>query len=192
MIIRGSCLRENMQSKKGEEDNEIAGTTIDTTLYDRYAHVIFAYIGLHLSSREDAEDVLLDVFTAALERRNLVGLNEQEQLKWLHRVAKNTLVDIYRRTHRHPAIALEAVAGVLYEDELRSPEHTVLRQEDYQQLHALIRTLPPLQQQLLQLRFGHDLAFAEIAILLDKREDALRKMLSRTLVFLRKAYALQQ
>jgi RNA polymerase sigma factor (sigma-70 family) len=180
-----------MQPKQGAEDNEIATTAIDTALYDRYAHVIFAYIQLHLSSREDAEDVLLEVFTAAMERHNLSGLDEQEQLKWLRRVAKNTLVDIYRRTHRHPAVSLEAVAEILYEDELRSPEHLALRQEDYQQLHALIRTLSPLQQQLLQLRFGYDLAFAEIAILLDKREDALRKTLSRTLVFLRKAYALQ-
>jgi RNA polymerase sigma factor (sigma-70 family) len=181
-----------MQSKKGEEENEISAATVDTTFYDRYARIVLAYIQLHLASREDAEDVLLEVFTAALEYHNLLGLDDQEKLKWLRRVAKNKLVDIYRRAHRHPAIALEAVAEVLYEDERRSPEHLVLQQEDYQQLYTLIRTLPPLQQQLLQLRFGHDLAFAEIAILLDKREDALRKMLSRTLVFLRKAYALQQ
>jgi RNA polymerase sigma-70 factor, ECF subfamily len=157
-------------------------------LYDHYAHVIFAYARLHLSSREDAEDVTLAVFVAALEHQNLAGLSSQEQLMWLRRVASNKLVDIYRHAQRHPVVALESLVEQLYEDEERSPEYMVLRQERYKQLHAAISTLPELQQSLLQLRFGHSLRFAEIAILLNKREDALRKLLSRTLAFLRASY----
>ncbi len=159
-----------------------------TELYDRYAHVIFAYVRLHLSSPEDAEDVTLEVFVAALEHENLVGLSAQEQLMWLRRVASNKLVDIYRRTQRHPVVALENVAERLYEDENRSPEYIALRQERYRQLHSAISTLPELQQHLLQLRFGRGLRFAEIAILLNKREDALRQLLSRTLALLRTNY----
>jgi RNA polymerase sigma factor (sigma-70 family) len=164
-----------------------ASTT--TALYDRYAHIIFAYLRLHLSSLEDAEDVTLEVFVAALEHHNLAGLSSQEQLMWLHRVASNKMVDIYRRTQRHPLVALDSVTEHLYEDESRSPEHIALRQERYQQLHAAISELPEVQQQLLQLRFGDGLRFAEIAILLNKREDALRKLLSRTLAFLRTNYS---
>jgi len=163
-----------------------------TGLYDRYAHIIFAYVRLHLSSREDAEDVTLDVFVAALEQPKLAGLSSQEQLKWLRRVASNKLVDIYRHTQRHPVVDLDSVAERLYEDEKQSPEYIALRQERYQQLHTAISTLPELQQYLLQLRFGYGLRFAEIAILLNKREDALRKLLSRTLTFLRASYFSQQ
>ena len=160
-----------------------------TALYDRYAHIILAYLRLHLSSPEDAEDVTLEVFTAALEHHNLVALSAQEQLMWLRRVANNKMIDIYRRAQRHPLVALESVTERLYEDESRSPEHMALRQERYQQLHAAISKLPELQQHLLQLRFGDGLRFAEIAILLNKREDALRKLLSRTLAFLRTNYS---
>ena len=39
------------------------------TLFDRYGPVIFAYILKHVRSREDAEDLTLEVFTAALEKR---------------------------------------------------------------------------------------------------------------------------
>lgn len=165
---------------------------VDSTFYDRYAHTILAYIQLHTSSREDAEDVMLEVFMAAFEYDNLADLPDDEQLRWLRRVAKNKLANTYRYLQRHPTIALDNVAASLYDDEERSPEAIVLRQERYRQLQAAIGGLSLLQQQLLQLRFGYGLRFAEIAILLDKRETALRKLLSRTLTSLRTIYALQR
>src|SRR5712671_1872271 len=52
-------------------------------LYQRYAPAILTYIRRHISSPEDAEDLLVEVFLAALERNNLLCLNEGEQLAWL-------------------------------------------------------------------------------------------------------------
>ncbi len=181
-----------MQSKKRDERAVDTPMNGDTTFYDRYAHTILAYVQLHISSREDAEDVMLEVFMAAFEHHNLAGLAEQEQLLWLRRVARNKLANIYRHLQRHPSIALDNVAESLYDDEGRSPESIILRQERYRQLHIAINSLSLLQQQLLQLRFGYGLRFAEIAILLDKREAALRKLLSRTLTSLRATYSILQ
>ena len=42
--------------------------TDDAAFFDRYGPVIFAYILKHVRSREDAEDLTLEVFTAALEK----------------------------------------------------------------------------------------------------------------------------
>ncbi|MEO6887608.1 MAG: sigma factor, partial [Ktedonobacteraceae bacterium] len=53
-----------------------------TQLYQRYAQTLLSFIRRYLSRREDAEDVLLEVFLAAMERNSLVGLNEDEQLAW--------------------------------------------------------------------------------------------------------------
>ena len=158
-------------------------------LYDRYGATIFAYVRLHALSREDAEDLTVEVFAAALERSHLFGLSDKEQLLWLRRVASNKLADTYRHVYRHPSVALEKVAETLYEDEKFSPEHITLRREEHRQLHQMISTLPILQQQILQLRYGHGLRFADIAILLNKREEAVRKLLSRTLSYLRTIYA---
>jgi hypothetical protein len=41
----------------------------DAALFDRSGPVLFAYILKHVRSREDAEDLTLEVFTAALEKR---------------------------------------------------------------------------------------------------------------------------
>lgn len=176
-----------MQQPLGSEEI-IEENANDTALYDRYGHTLFAYVRLQVSSREEAEDLTLEVFLTALEHDNLSALPVSERLAWLRRVAYNRLVDRYRRAARHPVVVLDHVLETLLEDDLADPEQIVLRREMYQQLHQMVQKLPLLQQQLLRLRYGDGLRFAEIAVLLNKREAALRQLLSRTLATLRTRY----
>ena len=62
-----------MQQPSGSEETTYA-TADDPALYDRYGPAIFAYVRLYTSSREDAEDLTLEVFLAALEHKNLAKL----------------------------------------------------------------------------------------------------------------------
>lgn len=173
-------------NKADQQSNE------DAVLYDRYGFTIFSYVRLHTASREDAEDLTLEVFAAALERDNLRALSEQEQLAWLRRVAHNKLVDGYRRVSRHTLVAFDKVEKVLEEYGASNPEYLLLQQEEYTHLRKMVSRLSTLQQQVLHLRFSAELSFAEIALLLNKREDAVRKVLSRTLASLRASYSDQQ
>ena len=77
-----------MQQKQ-EDEFETSHNSSDISLFDLYGQVIFAYIRLHSSSREDAEDLTLEVFTAALEHDNLSGVQANERLAWLRRVSHN-------------------------------------------------------------------------------------------------------
>ncbi len=172
-----------MQQQTGIDD--IAD---DALLFSRYGKDIFAYMRLYTPSREDAEDLTLEVFTTALEHDNLAVLKDDEQLAWLRRVARNRLIDRYRRATRSPVIVLDEVVEMMLEDNTANPEQVILQRETYMQLHRVVQTLPQLQQRLLRLRYGDGLPFAEIAVLLNKREDALRKMLSRALATLRTVY----
>ena len=155
-------------------------------LYHRYAPTIFAYLRQRTISHEDAEDLTLEVFTAALERNNLLELPNGAKLAWLKRVAHNKLIDNYRRLNRRPAMALEEAE--LHHDALPSPEQSALQLEEYRWLYQALTHLTPLQQQILQLRYGNGLRFDEIAIRLNKREGAVRKSLARALIALRAAY----
>jgi RNA polymerase sigma factor (sigma-70 family) len=163
------------------------GSTL-AALYDRFAASIFGYARLFAPSWEDAEDVTLEVFTAALEQGNLSSLSEQQQLAWLRRVAHNKLVDRYRRSLRLPVVPLEQVVETMRIEEGLTPEQAILRREELGRLYKALSTLSLTQQQLLQLRLGEGLRFAEIAVLLDKREEAVRKLWSRTLALLRRIY----
>jgi len=157
-------------------------------MYQRQAPVIFAYLCRHTSSREDAEDLLLEVFLAALEHRKFPALGEKEQQAWLWAVARNKVVDHYRRSTRHPNVTLKQVAETVYENEEFAPEQITLRHEEYAHLHATLKELPALQQEVLRLRFGNNLRCAEIAAILEKSEGSVRMLLARTLKLLRTIY----
>lgn len=166
------------------EDSDIAEEATDhETLFDRYCPVIFTYLRKQIASREDAEDLTLDVFAAALENPALPTWSGPRQLAWLKRVARNKLVNSYRHTRRHPATILDENAEAIPDPD--EPEHIVLRDEGYRQLYQSIQQLPPLQQQLLHLRYGQGLAITEIAALLQKSDQAIRQLLSRTIGRLR-------
>jgi RNA polymerase sigma factor (sigma-70 family) len=171
-----------------QHDECTQGRGADAALYDRFAASIFGYARLSTPSWEDAEDVTLEVFTAALEQGNLSSLTEQQQFAWLRRVAHNKLVDRYRRSARLPVVPLEQVVGTVRIEEGLTPEQVVLRREELERLYRAVSTLSLSQQQVLQLRLGEGLRFAEIAVLLDKREEAVRKLWSRTLALLRRIY----
>lgn len=166
-------------------------STLDNTdfaaLYQKYWLTVLNYIRQRIASREDAEDLLLEVFLAALEDEELfLSLSEKQQLAWLRRVALNKCIDQHRRVKRRPAIPLEQEA--LYESEERSPEQQALRQEERALLRSQLSVLPELQREVLHLRFAHDLPCAEIAKHLQKNEGAIRTLLSRSLNRLRTIY----
>ena len=171
-----------------QHDECTQGRDAEAALFDRFAASIFGYARLFTPSWEDAEDVTLEVFTAALERGNLSSLSERQQCAWLRRVAHNKLVDRYRRSVRLPVVPLEQVIEIARIEEGLTPEQVVLRREELERLSQAVSILSLSQQQVLQLRLGEGLRFAEIAVLLDRREEAVRKLWSRTLALLRRTY----
>jgi RNA polymerase sigma-70 factor, ECF subfamily len=183
MRVEKECMQQHNECT--QEKNAAAA------FYDRYASSIFAYARLYTPSWEDAEDVTLEVLTAALEWENFSALTERQQLSWLRRVAHNKLVDRYRSAVHLPTVSLEQVMETVRAEEALAPEQMALRGEELERLYHAVRGLPLFQRQLILLRFGQGLRFAEIAVLLDKREAAIRKLCSRTIARLRAIYEQQ-
>lgn len=167
------------QLNAGEEEH----SAVDTSLYDRYASTIFAYLYQQVSSRQDAEDLLLEVFMAALTSDTLTNLTGEQQLAWLRRVARNKAIDRYRHTTALAMLPLEQILET--EDDQPTPEQRTIQQEKYEHLYRSLEQLSPLQQQLIRLRYGNGLRLVEIAELLNKPGGTVRKLLARTLRQLR-------
>lgn len=170
------------------QQHRISNDQLTAELYRRHAPDLFAYLRQKIHSREDAEDVLVDVFLAAFEYELLAELDEKQQVAWLWRVARNKVIDLYRRAQRRQSMALENVAETLYQDDALDPELLALQQDEYALLRQRVQGLPALQRETLRLRFAEDLRCAEIAARIGKREGAVRVMLSRTLNALRSIY----
>jgi RNA polymerase sigma-70 factor (ECF subfamily) len=159
-------------------------------LYQRHAPAILMFLCRQVPNREDAEDVLLEVFQAAIESETLPKLDESKHRTWLWTVAHNKAADYYRRTRHRPAFALglEEAADILEDDESSAPEIAALRQETYAELRSHVSSLSEIQQEILRLRFAHGLKCNEIAQQLNKSHTAIRAMLSRALNLLRDSY----
>ena len=161
----------------------------ETLLYQQQAPAILAYLYKQTASWEDAEDLLVEVFLAALEHERFATLGEKDQVSWLWRVTRNKVADYYRRFKRRPSFQLDQeVAEAIYEDDEATPEQSLLQREEYIDLHKVVNTLPKTQQILLELRYGHGLNYTQIAAVLEKKEGAVRAQLSRTLKQLRNIY----
>jgi RNA polymerase sigma-70 factor, ECF subfamily len=162
------------------------------SLYQQHAPGIFTYLRLHLRSREDAEDVLAEVFLRSFENASFRQLAEPQQRLWLWRVARNKLADYYRVAARRQTVDLAALAEEIYDDEELSPERLAERGEEYLRLSAALRELSPTQQQILRLRLVNGLRCVDIAHQLNKSEGAIRTLISRTLNLLRSIYTQQE
>ncbi len=157
-------------------------------LYQSHSPSLFAYLSNHIASREDARDLLVEVFLAALEDKQFGTMQEHQQRAWLWRVARNKVVDQFRRTGHRQISPFEEIADDLFLAAEHEPEQVMLRNEEHADLYHNIQRLTPLQQHVLQLRFVHNLPGREIATVLGKKESTVRMLLSRTLNLLRSMY----
>src|SRR5258706_1332743 len=157
-------------------------------LYALHASAIFAYVRLYVASREVAEDLVLDVFLAALEHPYLLARSEEIQRAWLRKVAHYKIIDYYRLQSRRQFVSLEYVAETLYEDEALSPEQSALLHEAYEKVVTIVKRLPTFQQQVVRLRVVYGLRCTEIASVLGKKESTVRTSLARALNAIRRIY----
>ncbi len=163
--------------------------SIVSLLYQRHAEAILVYVRRLVTSWEDAEDIVLEVFLAVIEQeKRLAELSDSAQLAWLRRVAHNKVVDLYRRSSGNSPPPFEVVSERISDNKELTPEQATVQQETYTFLRTYLMSLPPLQQEVLRLRFEVGLRCKEIAMLLDKREGTIRSLLSRSLNTLREVY----
>ena len=119
-----------MHSAKDIQQGESAGHM----LFDRHASHILTYVSRQIAHQQDAEDITLEVFTAALHHQELFALSSERQLAWLRRVARNKIIDRYRRNSHVDFIPLEQ--SLEFTDDALTPEEFTLQREVYKSLYA--------------------------------------------------------
>lgn len=165
---------------------EVLSASIDPAFYDRHAPGIVAYLCQHISNAQDVEDLLVEVFLAALNKPGFSDLAVEHQRAWLRRVAHNKMID---RLRKMTSLTLTSLDEALeYESSELSPEEQSIRRESYAHLYRCLARLGPEQQELIRLRYGEGLRLVEIAARLRKPDGTVRKQLMRALSRLRTLY----
>ena len=178
----------SLKDKKLKQSDSITSRRIMEELFERHSETLFMYLRYHTQTREDAEDILVETFMTALADTKFARLSDAAQVAWLWRVARNKIVDAFRKTIVRRNLSLEQADEVICEDETQDPVQMALRQDETREMQNLIQYLSAQQQEILRLRFSADLRCGEIAAILGKREATVRTMLSRSMNLLRQLY----
>jgi RNA polymerase sigma factor (sigma-70 family) len=156
------------------------------TLYDRYTYPVLKHICKYISNKQDAEDLLVEVFLAAFHNSELNNFPAEHQLAWLLRVTKNKVIDRHRHLTLLTMVPIELAREI--EDATPTPEQFAEKHESYERLYRALEQLSPLQRELISFRYTNNMSNCEIAGIMGKSEEAVRQMYSRTLRQLRGIY----
>src|SRR4051812_26187210 len=147
-------------------------------LHDRYRQRLFAYVRQMLSagSRQDAEDVLQDVFVRAYGALRH-DAREMNVRAWLYRVAHNRCIDHLRRPVPPAAELFEVSRKPLHD-----PVEEAQRRDDLRRLVEDVGRLPEQQRSALLMREIDGMTYADLANALDVTVPAVKSLLVRARV----------
>ncbi len=151
-------------------------------LVSRYESRLLAFCRHMLASREDAEDVLQEVFTAAF---NAILADEREinVRPWLYRIARNRSLNHLRRA---VPIGVDSM-DVHYADQGESTSDRVFKREAFRQLIEDVQQLPETQRTALLLREIDALSYEQIGEAMETTIPSVKSLLVRARISLAEA-----
>jgi RNA polymerase sigma factor (sigma-70 family) len=151
-------------------------------LVHRYQPRLLAFCRHMLSSQEDAEDVLQEVFAASF---NAIIADERpiKARPWLYRIARNRCLNHLRR----PQPAGQDSMDIFERDAGTTTADTVHRREEFRRIVADVQDLPETQRTALLLREIDALSYEQIAEAMETTVPSVKSLLVRARVSLAEA-----
>jgi RNA polymerase sigma-70 factor (ECF subfamily) len=158
-------------------------------LYDRYVRILFGMAYKILNSREEAEEVVLDVFSQVWRTAANYDPGRSRVDSWLFLITRSRSVDRLRTLKRasRPLTAYEQTVREV-PPWSASPEEVLLLRERRDQVIASLNALPPEQQQVLELAYFSNLTQAEIASRLNIPVGTVKTRIRLGIAKLREAF----
>jgi RNA polymerase sigma factor (sigma-70 family) len=156
-------------------------------IVDRYRSRLLGFCRQMLTSTEDAEDVLQEVFVNAY--RAMLADNREINLRpWLYRIARNRCLNHLRKP---AADAQETMDGIAVVDAASTHERAQNR-EEFRQLLCDVGKLPETQRSALMLREMDALSYEDIAQAMDTTVPSVKSLLVRARISLAEASQARQ
>ncbi|HCP08363.1 MAG TPA: RNA polymerase sigma factor SigW [Candidatus Moranbacteria bacterium] len=149
----------------------------------RYQGKLFAYLYRLIGNRDEAEDLLQDVFIKAF--RNLHSYDSTRKFSsWIYRIAHNEAVNFIKRKSLKRFISWEDVSST--KDKLEScsqsedgADNQWIRKESIAEVNEAINKLPIKYKQVLLLRYFSDKSYEEISEILGKPVNTVGTLINR-------------
>lgn len=164
--------------KQAKSDKEAFGQ-----LYEQYVDKIYSYIYYRTGNEGEAEDLTARVFFRAMEH---IGNYEDRGYPfsaWLYRIAHNLVANWHRDHSRRQIFSMDNVEQWYITHE--GPESAAEQRADREALLQAVQSLPADRQDLLLFKFVEQLTNAEIGVIMERSEGAIKSLYYRTLQELR-------
>ncbi len=143
-------------------------------LYNHYSQPIYRFIAVKVGTRQEAEDLLHEVFMSAWQKLPTYAPQGFPFSSWLYKIARNRVIDYYRTRKSHSSIDDEVATN----EDLFAARSEIDDQLDQNlelaSVKAALVELTDEQREVVELRFQQDLSPAEIAQVVGKREGTVR------------------
>lgn len=152
-----------------------------SALYQEHARSILRYLSVKLPRKEDADELLSEVFLRGWEYMTANFVEHPHAL--FRKIAHNLIVDFYRKGEKTEVLD-DALAETLAEPS--SLAETVADKQEAEALVLKLQQLKPEYRQVLTLKYFSQMSVLEIAEALDRSPNAIRILAFRALRALKK------
>lgn len=153
-----------------------------TEIYNRFSPVLYLHARHMLHNRDEARDVIQEVFTAIWNRRMDLDLTKSLN-SYLYRSVRNTVLNLIRNEKKDSVLMAEIGEA------LEKGERSTDEQLNYNELKRLIELevalLPPRMREVFELSRNQQLSHAEIAALLEISDLTVKKQINKAIHILR-------
>ncbi len=162
-------------------------------LFRRYYPPVKGYVNGYVRDSGRAEDVTQEAFFSALRR--LRETDAQINFRpWIHEIARNASIDLYRRSRRTREVSIDSEAGLPPADVARlvgsvPPDVAVIGRQRLEYLRGALDELSETHQEVIVLRELEGLSYAEIGDRMQLSPSAVESTLFRARRRLGREYA---
>ncbi|MFA5368982.1 MAG: RNA polymerase sigma factor [Candidatus Paceibacterota bacterium] len=159
-------------------------------LISRYLKPIYNFVYKYVNNSHDAEDITQETFVKIW--KNIKKFDREKKFKaWIYQVARNTMIDFFRKKKTIPFSRFEDVNGnnVIIETltDLNPLPLEVFEKKDFaQRLVVAINQLSPKYRDVVLMRYKEQLTFREISKNLGEQLNTVKSRYRRGLIELRK------
>jgi RNA polymerase sigma-70 factor, ECF subfamily len=152
--------------------------------YDRYNRAAFTLVLRIVKVREDAEDVLTDVFWQAWQQAGRYDISRGKPLAWLFTIARTRAIDSLRSSGRRGA-EVEWAPDVAPKSPARQQDPFVLAGMK-RAVSNCLETLPEAQRTALEMAYFEGMSHTEIAEALKQPLGTMKDRIRTGMMHLRK------
>ncbi len=152
-------------------------------LYERYCRRLYGFVFRYIKQKEDAEEIVQEVFVKIWESRNKIDAYSSFE-SFLFTIAYNTTISLLRKRTSEKKY-LEHLQSLQHPDDLPDLIDEIHFNELNERVQLLLNELTPRQKEIYHLSREEGLSHDEIAKKLDISVNTVKKHMANTLAFLK-------